>query len=125
MEQRHHPRFDTCELALCRIPATPLAVEIINLSRGGCAVRVSSDVTRAIGATVLLTLSDGIELSGEIAWIRHPRLGIKFHHQLDTETVLRLAGAEKSYEHEGGAVPIPIDLESTNLSQRANSLRRI
>lgn len=72
--------------AVCRAPASPHQVTVLDISYGGCRLRFDHlDVPR--GSTVILDLRQA-QLSGEIAWSAAGSSGVKFHRRLPSDTAV-------------------------------------
>lgn len=79
-----------------RVPATPIAAHILDLSETGCRVRTPDiDLVRR-GATILLALEADVEVAGQIVWLSGDRFGVRFHEPIAPDTIA-------SISHRGGA----------------------
>lgn len=81
-ERREHARVATEEAVLCRAPATPRRVRLVDVSHGGCRIRALDGAAVPYGATVLLDFVRGRRISGQVVWVDAQSAGIRFEHRL-------------------------------------------
>ena len=85
-----------------RVPATPVAATIVDLSNSGC--RGRAEGLPQPGATILLRLFAGEEVAGEVVWRRGDEFGVKFHQEIGDELVARFQENAAFEESTGGEV---------------------
>jgi hypothetical protein len=92
-ERRSGSRRESVNLLIAgRVPATPIAVHLLDLSKTGCKIQ-SPDAERiARGATILLAISNLSEVEGQIVWQKGDRFGIKFHEEISEELIQQVIG---------------------------------
>lgn len=89
VNRRASDRFAVNLAARCRVPATPHPVTLLDLSRTGCRVRIST-VHVTPGTTVHIDLNPAASVSGQVAWSGPQTAGVKFHRRLDTAVAVQL-----------------------------------
>ena len=87
MDQRKSYRTKVNRTVVGRIPATPIAVTVLDLSTGGCAIEVGA-IAIPPGTTILLELSNLVEASGRVVWSDARRIGIEFYDRLTADELL-------------------------------------
>ena len=87
MDQRKSYRTKVNRTVVGRIPATPIAVTVLDLSTGGCAIEVGA-IAIPPGTTILLELSNLVEAAGRVVWSDARRIGIEFYDRLTADELL-------------------------------------
>ena len=82
MERRISVRVNTNVGVACRIPATPQAATVRDLSLHGCRVETAGPFSQA-GGSVVLELGDWASVTGTIVWCDRTAAGIRFDRPLD------------------------------------------
>ncbi len=72
-----------------RIPATPVNVTVLDLSTSGCLVEATAPLIKQ-GRTILLSLSDSVEIAGQVVWQDGSRFGVQFHREISTDELSSL-----------------------------------
>lgn len=88
MDRRASDRVSVDVTALCRVPATPHRVTVLDLSRTGCKVALK-DIHVTPGTTVHIDFAAAPSVSGQVAWSRPGSAGVHFHRRLNTDLAVR------------------------------------
>ena len=81
-ERRSNERIPLNLKAICRVPATPQRVTVLDMSHSGC--RVSFDLANVpSGSTVHLDLNPAHSVTGQVVWVSSRGAGIQFHRRLN------------------------------------------
>ena len=86
MEMRKEDRIATNIAATARLPASPAAVTMLDVSMAGCLISTKSKLA-TIGATILVSLSERVEAAGEIVWTDGKNCGVKFHQPMSEKSI--------------------------------------
>lgn len=82
MERRTSGRIAIDADIKCRIPATPQSAIIRDLSVTGCRIETVASI-RGVGGTIVLDLTETVNVVGTIVWARGREAGIHFNEPLD------------------------------------------
>ena len=88
-------RFKISLMLEGRVPATPIGALLLNISLTGCLVETDELSVVAEGATILLTVTSSITLTGQAAWKRGGAFGVAFHKPI-TAAILERVRRESS-----------------------------
>ena len=83
-------RFEISLVVQGRVPATPVCALLLNISLTGCLVESDDPSVVSEAATILLTITSSITLTGQVAWKRGAAFGVAFHKPLSDETLKRV-----------------------------------
>lgn len=90
MRVRGDERFGSDLATVARLPATGIALSVVDVSHTGCRIRADSELAR-VGATIIITISDLADVSGEIVWAEGGYCGVRFHTPISDELVDQIA----------------------------------
>jgi hypothetical protein len=93
MEHRRTDRFSTHLQVRGRIPASPIAATILDVSTTGCRLEAASPLVKP-GATILLDLPGGGAVAGQIVWRDDAECGVKFHEQISGRIIAQIISGE-------------------------------
>ncbi len=88
-------RFNISLVVQGRVPATPISALLLNISLTGCLLETQESSVVSKGATIMLTVSGSITLTGQVAWGRGNSFGVRYHKPIDDDvlaTIRRDAG---------------------------------
>jgi Tfp pilus assembly protein PilZ len=89
---RKHRRQAAQSAVSIRVDEGMLDGRLINVSRGGCCVRVRTTAPHRIGqGTEVAVLLDGVEIAGRVCWARAADFGLEFSPS-DSEAVSEFLG---------------------------------
>lgn len=92
MEKRRAKRFAFDIEAQARVPATKVAVTILDLSASGCRLRTESTLAQ-YGASIIMLLPQQIEVRGWIVWKSGGTCGVEFEKPLSERCVAELTSS--------------------------------
>ncbi len=120
MERRAERRSEKYVTTVCRIPASPCAALIVDVSLSGCRLRILNR-SFALGTTVHFEGGQAGPFTGEIVWVGDSVAGVKFHSPLTPE-MARALRLDSGREGRDGTVAGA----AAHLAEepRANQLRR-
>ena len=98
MERRVCPRIGTKLVAICRIPASPHAASVYDISETGCRLTFRDSRIVPNGSTIHLDLGSGRIVSGRVARSDLLSCGVQFDRRLRTELAIDLGIMEGSAE---------------------------
>lgn len=90
MKYRTEERVPLNVLVAARTPTATLEVTIVDLSCTGCKMHVIGSIPR-VGESILLTLSAGDEVAGQIIWRDGEEYGVKFYKEIDERVIDRVS----------------------------------
>lgn len=120
MERRSQKRLEIYATTVCRVPASPCQALIVDISQGGCRLRILNQSFKP-GTTVHLGADGGHPFTGEIVWVGDSVAGVRFHTPLTAEAA-RALGLHRTGEGDRG-IPASQDAVAIEAPQ-ANRLRR-
>ena len=88
-DRRSRKRVSAEAEIICRIPAIPKRVKLLDVSASGCRLKVSGMRVEP-GATVHIDLPDGGCVSGIAIWYEASKLGVRFYTELDDNQAVAL-----------------------------------
>jgi hypothetical protein len=88
--RRGAPRVPIDAVIQARVPATPIDARLLDVSTTGCLIQTPHIDRVARGATILLSLSHSEHVSGQVVRISGSRFGVRFHHQLASQSIALL-----------------------------------
>ncbi|MBU2583360.1 MAG: PilZ domain-containing protein [Alphaproteobacteria bacterium] len=77
-QTRAHPRLTTDMLAILKVQGMQSGAELRNISNGGAGLFLRTGLAPRLAEPVLLTLIDGTQLPGTVAWQSGKEYGIAF-----------------------------------------------
>ena len=89
MERRGTDRTPINVRLTCRMPASPRAAIVQDISREGCRLEVPGGPIER-GATALLELPGALSVSGQIVWVDGRTAGIRFQRALGQRAAVAL-----------------------------------
>lgn len=95
--RRAFNRFKTDEMIDCAVGGKRGKVALYNLSSGGCMIESASKQLK-VGARVVLTLRDRIEISGEVVWRIGNNAGIRFDQMLHPRVVEQFGYDDEDFD---------------------------
>jgi hypothetical protein len=116
VERRRSDRSNINATVFGRVPATPVAVTICDISIAGC--RVQSDGSMSPGSTVLLGLLNELEVAGQVVWRKNGWLGIKFHEPIPAADLKRFINPADDQFHGGAGLTDNFGRQLPGLSAR-------
>jgi hypothetical protein len=90
VQRRTKERLPVEATVNCRIPATPIASRINNISSDGCMAEITG-ASLQMGGTVLLELLEGWHVLGHVLWCEPTSYGIKFEQPRDRLVIAPMA----------------------------------
>lgn len=83
-------RFKISLLVEGRIPATPIAGLLLDISLTGCLLETTMTPGISQGATIRLMVPGLTALAGQIAWCAGTRCGVRFNREMANEELIRI-----------------------------------
>lgn len=123
-ERRRDERVASDAPVLCRAPATPRRVRLIDVSPSGCRIRPLDGAALPYGSTVLLDFARGRRISGQVVWVDAQSAGIRFDRRLSRDQAVAV-GLEDDTVVAFAAAAKPEDLAPAATSLLAHWLRRL
>lgn len=114
LDRRTGERVELDVRLSARVPASPVAARILDLSHVGCRVALSN-LHLEPGATITLEIANGDRVSGEVVWSRASEAGVRFHRRLKSGTAVTL-GIEQAPEPVAPIEPEPQQAEGGLIS---------
>ena len=94
MKLRRAARVETRIEIDARIPASSVAVTVLDISTTGCSIQTDSTLAR-VGGTIFLKLSDHEGVAGQIVSNDEKRYGVEFYKPVSEETIDWIAAKNK------------------------------
>ena len=91
MERRLELRLPADAVVKCRVPATPIAAKVLNISRAGCRLQAERDDIGVKGAMIVLQVSPSFAAAGQIIWLHGKDFGVKFYRPLGDDDLIMVA----------------------------------
>lgn len=90
MKVRTDERFGSDLATVARFPESGIALSVVDVSHTGCRIRSGSELAR-VGATIIITISELADVSGEIVWAKDGYSGVRFHMPISDKLVDQIA----------------------------------
>jgi hypothetical protein len=103
MERRSNPRTEVNQEVDERAPATPIRGKVLDLSASGCLMETDSALV-IVGRTVLLALSDTVEVAGSVVRKSDHQVGIEFAEPLKPDVLSYLLNVDRKTFANGSAL---------------------
>jgi hypothetical protein len=101
-DRRAGPLREAVNLLIAgRVPATPITVQLLDLSRNGCKIQSAKCDRISQGATILLTISNLTEVAGQVVWQRGNSFGVQFSQDISEELIQQVLGDSAQRDSSG------------------------